>query len=165
MGRFLASLFIKVVKPRYILLTYMSGTVVFIAAAIGTKGNTDIAMLSLVLFFESCIFLTTFTMPLRGLGRHTKRDASFLVSSVSGGAVPPPILGAVTDAKDAKIMMCNAAGRLSNYMTLPIYLNLIKAKELDGLGKLEWESRVQLMLSPLRKVIMRKIWRLPGLRL
>ena len=75
-------------------------------------------------------------MPLRGLGRHTKRDASFLVSSVSGGAVPPPILGAVTDAKDAKIMMCNAAGRLSNYMILPIYLNLIKAKELDGFGEI-----------------------------
>lgn len=29
----------------------------------------------------------------RGLGRHTKRGASFLVSSVCGGAVGPVILG------------------------------------------------------------------------
>ena len=78
----------KVVKPRYILLTYMSGIIVFIATAFGTKDNTGIAMLSLVLFFESCIFPTIFTLSLQGLGRHTKRSASFPVSLVSGGCIP-----------------------------------------------------------------------------
>jgi FHS family L-fucose permease-like MFS transporter len=85
---FFAALFMKVVKPRYILLTYMSGIIVFITTAIGTKGNTGIAMLSLVLFFESCICPTIFTSSLRGLGRHTKRSASFPVSSESGGCIP-----------------------------------------------------------------------------
>ena len=94
----------KVVKLRYILLTYMSGIIVFIAAAIKTKGNTGIAMISLVLFFESCIFPIIFTLSLQGLGRHTKRSPSFLISSVSGSAVFPPMLGAVTDARDARIV-------------------------------------------------------------
>jgi FHS family L-fucose permease-like MFS transporter len=80
----------KVVKPRYILLTYMSGIIAFIATAFGTKDNTGIAMLSLVLFFESCIFPTIFTLSLRGLGRHTKRGASFPVSLVSGGCISHP---------------------------------------------------------------------------
>ena len=121
----------KVAKLRYILFTYMNGIIVFIAAAIGTKGNTGIAMLSLVLFFESCIFPTIFTLSLRGLSRHTKCGTSFLVSSVSSGAVFPPILGAVTDVEDARIAMCVPLASFLITWTFPIYLSLIKPKELD----------------------------------
>ncbi|OCK92893.1 uncharacterized protein K441DRAFT_688154 [Cenococcum geophilum 1.58] len=112
---------LKAVKPRYILFTYMSGIIVFIAAAIGTKGNTGIAMLSLVLFFESCIFSKIFTLSLRGLGRHTKR-----------GAPPPP--------RPLRIWIAMCVPLVSFLITrsLPICLNLIKAKEFDGLR----ESRV-----------------------
>ncbi|KAF2738443.1 putative L-fucose-proton symporter [Polyplosphaeria fusca] len=137
-GRFVAALLMKVTKPRLILFTFMTGIIIFIAASIGTHGNAAIAMLSLVLFFESCIFPTIFTLSLRGLGRHTKRGASFLVASVSGGAVFPPILGAVVDAKNTRIAMSvPLAGFLIAY-SFPIYLNLCKAKELDGFT----ESRV-----------------------
>ncbi|KAF1365782.1 MFS general substrate transporter [Lizonia empirigonia] len=85
-GRFVASLMMKWVKPRYILLAFLTGCVIFITAAIPTTDDAAIAMLCMVLFFESCIFPTIFTLSLRGLGRHTKRGASFLVASVSGGA-------------------------------------------------------------------------------
>jgi MFS transporter, FHS family, L-fucose permease len=137
-GRFVAAFLMKITKPRLILLAFMTGIVIFIAAAIGTTGNAAIAMLSLVLFFESCIFPTIFTLSLRGLGRHTKRGASFLVASVSGGAVFPPMLGAVVDAKNTRIAMSvPLAGFLIAY-SFPIYLNLFKAKELDGFT----ESRV-----------------------
>jgi FHS family L-fucose permease-like MFS transporter len=85
-----------ITKPRYILLAYQSLIMVFIAAAIGTNTGSattanwgGIAMIMIVLFFESCIFPTIFTLSLRGLGRHTKRGASFLVASVCGGAVIP----------------------------------------------------------------------------
>lgn len=134
-GRFTAAIMMKWVKPRHILFIYMTGIMIFIAASIGTSGNTAIAMLSLVLFFESCIFPTIFTLSLRGLGRHTKRGASFLVASVSGGAVFPPMLGAVVDAKNTRIAMCvPLAGFLIAY-SFPIYLNLFKAKELDAFNE------------------------------
>jgi FHS family L-fucose permease-like MFS transporter len=97
-GRFSAAGLMKFVRPRLVLWIYMSMIIVFIAAAIGATGNGGIATLSLVLFFESCIFPTIFTLSLRGLGRHTKRGASFLVASVCGGAVFPPVTGAVADA-------------------------------------------------------------------
>ncbi|KAF2192519.1 glucose/galactose transporter [Zopfia rhizophila CBS 207.26] len=134
-GRFSAALLMKVVKPRLILMTYMTGIIIFIAAAIGTHGNAAIAMLSLVLFFESCIFPTIFTLSLRGLGRHTKRGASFLVSSVSGGAVFPPMLGAVVDARNTRIAMSVPMAGFLVAWSFPIYLNLFKAKELDGFTK------------------------------
>jgi len=131
-GRFAAGFSMKFVKPRWILLLFMTMIMVFISATIGTKGNAGIACLSLVLFFESCIFPTIFTLSIRGLGRHTKRGASFIVSSVSGGAVFPPILGAVADLRNTRIAMAVPLAGFLIAWSFPIYLNLVKGKELDG---------------------------------
>ncbi len=131
-GRFVAGASMKVVKPRWILMAFMSFIIIFISMAMGTVGNAGIAALSLVLFFESCIFPTIFTLSLRGLGRHTKRGASFLVSSVSGGAVFPPMLGAVADRKGTRLAMCIPLVGFVIAWSFPVYLNLVKARELDG---------------------------------
>jgi FHS family L-fucose permease-like MFS transporter len=131
-GRFVAGISMKAVKPRWILMLFMTMIIVFISAAMGAEGNAGIACLSIVLFFESCIFPTIFTLSLRGLGRHTKRGASFLVSSVSGGAVFPPILGAVSDRRNTRIAMAVPLAGFLIAWSFPIYLNLFKAKELDG---------------------------------
>ncbi|KAJ4325476.1 hypothetical protein N0V94_000619 [Neodidymelliopsis sp. IMI 364377] len=134
-GRFVASILMKWVRPRFILLGFMTGIIIFITASIPTNGDTAIAMLCMVLFFESCIFPTIFTLSLRGLGRHTKRGASFLVASVSGGAVFPPMVGAVVDARNTRVAMSvPLAGFLIAY-SFPIYLNLFKAKELDAFSE------------------------------
>jgi FHS family L-fucose permease-like MFS transporter len=45
------------------------------------------------------------------------------------------MLGAVTDAKDARIAMCVPLAGFLITWSFPIYLNLIKAKELDGFRK------------------------------
>ena len=136
-GRFVAAFMMKYVRPRHILWLYMSMIVVFISCAMGLHGNGGIATLSLVLFFESCIFPTIFTLSLRGLGRHTKRGASFLVSSVCGGAVFPPILGLVADATDTQIGMAVPLAGFVVAWSFPLYLNLWKGKELDGYLKSE----------------------------
>ena len=131
-GRFVAGLSMKVVKPRYVLMLFMTMIIIFISASMGASGDGGIACLSLVLFFESCVFPTIFTLSLRGLGRHTKRGASFLVASVSGGAVFPPMLGAVADRKGTQIAMCIPLAGFVIAWTFPLYLNIFKAKELDG---------------------------------
>ncbi|KAI9733299.1 MAG: hypothetical protein M1834_003383 [Cirrosporium novae-zelandiae] len=131
-GRFVAGFSMKVLKPRLILWIFMTMIIVFISCTLGLEGSAGIACLSLVLFFESCIFPTIFTLSLRGLGRHTKRGASFLVASVSGGAVFPPILGAVTDARDVKIGMAVPLAAFLVSWSFPVYLNLFCAKDLDG---------------------------------
>lgn len=58
-------------------------------------------MLMLTLFFESVCFPTIVALGIRGLGRHTKRGAGLIVAGVSGGALVPPILAAVADARDS----------------------------------------------------------------
>jgi hypothetical protein len=132
-GRFSAAGLMYITKPRYILLAYQSLIMVFIAAAIGTNTGTAItanwggvAMLMIVLFFESCIFPTIFTLSLRGLGRHTKRGASFLVASVCGGAVIPAILGNVADKTGTRVAMVVPLAFFVIAWSFPIYLNIGK---------------------------------------
>ncbi|KAF7535845.1 hypothetical protein G7054_g5012 [Neopestalotiopsis clavispora] len=104
-GRFAAAGLMMYFKPRKILMIFMTGIMVFIALAMGIKGEGGVAMLSLVLFFESCIFPTIFTLSIRGLGRHTKRGSSWIVAAVSGGALFPSLTGLLADHKGYHISM------------------------------------------------------------
>ncbi|KAJ4375881.1 hypothetical protein N0V83_001159 [Neocucurbitaria cava] len=140
MGRFAAAgLMYFGGKPRYVLLAFQTLIMIFIAAAIGTDTGHGVgpnwgglSMLMIVLFFESCIFPIIFALTLRGLGRHTKRGASFLVSSVCGGAVVPVILGNVADRIGTRHAMCIPLVFFFIAWSYPIYLNLYKGKELDA---------------------------------
>lgn len=120
------------VKPRLVLLTFMTAIMIFIAAAMGVRGEGGVAMLSLVLFFESCVFPTIFTLAIRGLGRHTKRGSSFIVASVSGGALFPSLTGLVADHKGYHISMCVPLIGFFVAFSYPVYLNLFCRRELDG---------------------------------
>lgn len=132
LGRFAAAGAMMFIKPRWILMIFMSGVMIFIAAAMGTKGEGGVAVLSLVLFFESCVFPTIFTLSIRGLGRHTKRGSSWIVASVCGGALFPSITGLVADNKGYHIAMCVPLIGFFVAFSFPIYLNTLCAKELDG---------------------------------
>ncbi|OJD32341.1 glucose galactose transporter [Diplodia corticola] len=138
-GRFAAAGLMYYVKPRLVLLAFQTLIMVFIVCAIavdsgdGTSANwAGLAMLMLVLFFESCIFPTIFTLSLRGLGRHTKRGASFIVASICGGAVVPAILGNVADRTGTRHAMVVPLAFFVVAWSFPIYLNVFKAKELDA---------------------------------
>jgi FHS family L-fucose permease-like MFS transporter len=131
-GRFIASGLLKVTKPRLVLIGFLSGVVIFACLTMGLKGNAGIASISLVLFFESCVFPLIFALSIRGLGRHSKRGASFIVAAVSGGALFPPVLGTVADhIGTQKAFFIPLIGFVIAWM-FPLYLNLFKAKSLDG---------------------------------
>ncbi|KAL8939909.1 MAG: hypothetical protein Q9216_003098 [Gyalolechia sp. 2 TL-2023] len=131
-GRFAAAGLMMVMKPRWVLMAFMTGVMIFIAAAMGVNGEGGVAMLCLVLFFESCVFPTIFTLSIRGLGRHTKRGSSWIVAAVSGGALFPSLTGLVADNKSYHIAMCVPLVGFFVAFAFPIYLNTVCAQELDG---------------------------------
>lgn len=120
------------IKPRLILLFFLSGCLLFICLAIGIKGEAGVAMLTLTLFFESCVFPLIFTLALRGLGRHTKRGGSFIVAAISGGALFPALTGELAHRKGYHIGMTVPLTGFAIAYGFPIYLNLFCKKELDG---------------------------------
>ncbi|KAF2999055.1 hypothetical protein E8E14_001505 [Neopestalotiopsis sp. 37M] len=132
-GRFAAAGLMMYFKPRKILMIFMTGIMVFIALAMGIKGEGGVAMLSLVLFFESCIFPTIFTLSIRGLGRHTKRGSSWIVAAVSGGALFPSLTGLLADHKGYHISMAVPLVGFFVAFAYPVFLNINPWKrELDG---------------------------------
>ncbi|TEA14230.1 L-fucose-proton symporter [Colletotrichum sidae] len=131
-GRFAAAGLMMFIKPRYILMVFMTGIMIFIALSAALWGEAGIAMLSVVLFFESCIFPTIFTLSIRGLGRHTKRGSSWIIAAVSGGALFPSLTGLLADHKDYHVAMVVPLAGFVVSFAYPIFLNTIWKKELDG---------------------------------
>ncbi|CAD6456814.1 41948c58-c4c8-4da5-990d-6500d45a36c6 [Sclerotinia trifoliorum] len=134
-GRFAAAGLMMITKPRYVLMIFMTAIMLFISISIGVKGEAGVAMLSLVLLFESCIFPTIFALSIRGLGRHTKRGSSWIVAAVSGGALFPSLTGLLADKKGYHISMTVPLIGFFVAFAFPIYLNTVCAKELDGFNE------------------------------
>ncbi|KAJ4152975.1 hypothetical protein LMH87_009490 [Akanthomyces muscarius] len=97
LGRFAGAAIMKYVRPRYVFGVFLTCCIIFIIPAITGRGNTGIAMLYVVLFFESVCFPTIVALGMRGLGRHTKRGSGYIVAGVVGGACVPPLTGKVID--------------------------------------------------------------------
>ncbi|KAF2477490.1 glucose/galactose transporter [Lindgomyces ingoldianus] len=134
-NRFLAAMLmtLKPFKPRFILGAYLGLCFVFGLAATLSHGHTSVALLILVLCFESACFATIFTLALRGLGRHTKIGGSMLVAAISGGAAIPPMTGAVaTRTGNFHIAMAIPTAFYVLAWVFPVYANVWKGAVLDG---------------------------------
>ncbi|KAK5130222.1 hypothetical protein LTR08_002307 [Meristemomyces frigidus] len=102
MGRFVGVAIMRFTRPRYVFLVYLTLCIVFICPAAALHhGSAGMAMLYVTLFFESICFPTIVALGMRGLGKHTKRGSGYIVGGVCGGAVVPPIVGAVADARNS----------------------------------------------------------------
>lgn len=104
-GRFVGVGMMNFVKPRIVFGIFLTACIIFVAPSITHGQNTGMSMLYVTLFFESICFPTIMALGMRGLGRHTKRGSGFIVAGVFGGAIVPPLTGAVADLHNTSIAM------------------------------------------------------------
>ena len=121
-GRFLTAFAGLLVKPRRLLLFLYIGVIVTSALAMNLQGYSGVAMLVLILLFESGIFSLIFAISIRGLGHHTKLGSVFLTAATSGGAVIPAIMSPVTDAHGVRYAFCVVVAVFAFGAAMPIYL-------------------------------------------
>lgn len=126
-GRFLTAGLGLLIKPRRILLVLYIGVIVTSALAMNLDGYKGVAMIVLILFFESGIFSLIFAMSLHGLGVHTKTAAVLLTAATSGGAVFPGVMSPVTNAYGVRYAFCVVVAVFSFGAIMPIYLSLSQA--------------------------------------
>jgi len=50
-----------------------------------------------ITFFMSIMFPTIFAIGIQGVGRDTKSASSFIIMSIVGGAIIPPLASVITD--------------------------------------------------------------------
>jgi len=139
-GRFVASALMTRVKPKHLLLAAVVVVVACLAAAIGVHGDAGIAMITIEFFAKSCVFPTLFTLTLRGLGKHTKRGASFLIASIASGIVFAPAMGAAADkigTQKAFVVPMVGALVASAYT---IWLNMRKEGGKEGVRRADQEQ-------------------------
>ncbi|KAJ5916475.1 hypothetical protein N7504_000490 [Penicillium tannophilum] len=122
---------LKPFKPRIMLTVFLFLCFIFSVVAMVTHGTVSIAMLILVLCFESLCFATIFTLALRGLGRHTKLGGSLLVAAISGGMVFPSMMGAVVTKVNAHTAMAIPMMGYILALIFPIYVNIYKRDSMD----------------------------------
>jgi len=102
-GRFIATALATVFESNFLLVIYACCAIAMNAYIAAGHGKAAVAVLIVIFFFEAPMYPTIFTLGTANLGRHTRRGAGILVMGVSGGAVFPPIQGAVADAAGTRI--------------------------------------------------------------
>ena len=102
-GRFIATALATVFQSDFLLMIYAALSIGLNAYICTGHGTPAVAVLIAIFFFEAPMYPTIFAMGTANLGRHTRRGAGILVMGVSGGAVFPPIQGAIADAVGTRI--------------------------------------------------------------
>jgi FHS family L-fucose permease-like MFS transporter len=102
-GRFAATGLATIFQADFLLMVYAALAIILNALICSLKGNAAVGVLMALFFFEAPMYPTIFTLGTANLGRHTRRGAGILVMGVSGGAVFPPIQGAIADSAGTRI--------------------------------------------------------------
>ncbi|PNS18188.1 hypothetical protein CAC42_7557 [Sphaceloma murrayae] len=102
-ARFAATALAILLESDFILTVYAVFAIALNAYVCAGHGKPAAGVLIALFFFEAPMYPTIFTLGTANLGRHTRRGAGILVMGVSGGAVFPPIQGAIADKAGTRI--------------------------------------------------------------
>ena len=126
-GRFLSAFAGLLVKPRRILLFLFIGLIISSALSTSLTGYSGVAMIVLVLFFESGIFSLIYAICLRGLGAQTKTGSVWLTVATSGGAVIPAIASPIAASRGAQYSFTVVVAVFAFGSIFPAYLAVTPA--------------------------------------
>ncbi len=96
-GRFTGAAISRVIKPNLLLSLYGIANCLIILLIMADIKQVSWRILPFCWLFMSIMFPFIFAMSLRNLGERTKMAASFLIMSIVGGAVAPPLMGYLAD--------------------------------------------------------------------
>jgi len=122
-SRFVAAGAGFIIKPRLLLVFFLTGTIVFSALAMNFTGSTAVTMMLMVFFFEGPLFPLIFAQSIRGMGKHTKDGSAILVAAISGGGVFPGLSYVAAQSQDAQYAICVAIAGFAGATLLPFFLN------------------------------------------
>lgn len=96
-GRMSGSYLMRFLSPTRMLAVYALMCCLLLPVVSAGVGWTSLICLYGVFFFMSIMFPTIFALGIKDLGPKTKKASSFIVMSIVGGAVFPPVMGLIAD--------------------------------------------------------------------
>lgn len=100
-GRFAGTALMKKVLPRTLLTWYAVINSVLCVLIMAYPGEVAVIALLAVFFFMSIMFPTIFALGVKDLGDDTKKASSFIIMSIVGGALVPPLMGMISNTSTA----------------------------------------------------------------
>lgn len=97
-GRFAGTGLATLFQTDFIMVMYSLIAIGLTAFVSAGRGMAGVAVLIVIFFFMAPMYPSLFSMGTANLGQHTKRGAGILVMAVCGGAVFPPVQGAIADS-------------------------------------------------------------------
>lgn len=154
LGRFVSAFACYFISPSLVLMFLYLGMIVTSALAMSTSGDTGIAMIVLIMFFESGTFPLIYAISIRGLGKHTKTGSALLTAAISGGIMGPAIMSPVSNSKGLQYAYCVVVAVFAFGSVFPSYLIIAPAAkaQVDPIHRLQdrrWSlGRVSKLLRP-----------------
>lgn len=105
-GRFAGTSIMQFVSPSRLLAIYAMINIGLSIVVIRHLGIYSVYAIMAMSFFMSIMFPTIFALTIKGLGDLTKQASSYIVMSIVGGAVFPPLLGYIADLHGTPIGYC-----------------------------------------------------------
>lgn len=102
-GRFLGTALLRYVKPAKLLAIYAMVAVLSLGIVLFNPGIIAIYALMVNCFCMSIMFPTIFALGLKDLGGETKKAGSYMIMSIVGGALIPPLMGLIADFADTSM--------------------------------------------------------------
>ncbi len=96
-GRFVGAALLQRVRPGRLLAVYGIVAVALLGVTMLTSGLVAMWSILAVGLFNSVMFPTIFTLAIDGLGEHTAQGSGILCTAIVGGAIIPPLYGALAD--------------------------------------------------------------------
>lgn len=96
-GRFTGTFLMRYIAPNKLLATFALGSITMCLIIAQSFGWPSFIALIMLNFFFSIMFPTIFSLGIKDLGVYTQQASSFIVMSVVGGAIFPPLMGMIAD--------------------------------------------------------------------
>jgi FHS family L-fucose permease-like MFS transporter len=97
LGRFVGAYLTRVIKPAKVLAIFAGLAVTMVVISMSSNGLMAMWSILAVGLFNSIMFPTIFTLTLDGLGDLKPQASGLLCMAIVGGAIIPPIYGALAD--------------------------------------------------------------------
>ena len=103
LGRFIGAYLTRIIKPGKVLAIFAGLAVTMIIISMSSSGLVAMWSILAVGLFNSIMFPTIFTLTLDGLGDLKPQASGLLCMAIVGGAIIPPLYGALADGIGYKL--------------------------------------------------------------
>jgi len=104
-GRFIGSALLQKLKAGNLLSVYAGVNIMLLIISMSTGGLVAFWSILCIGLFNSIMFPTIFTLAIKGINENTAQGSGILCKAIVGGAIIPPLYGAIADSFGLQIAL------------------------------------------------------------